>query len=99
MLTVEARFMIRELHDLGWSISAIARQSGHDRKTVRGIVRGPLIPQPKPRKRRAHKIDPYVDYLRKRLDEGVWNARKLYTEIKARGYTGSEVEIQREAGL
>lgn len=77
--------MIKELHRRGWSISGIARESGHDRKTVRKVIGDPLSPEPKPRKVRAHKLDPYLDHLRKRLDEGVWNARKLYTEIKARG--------------
>jgi len=94
MLTVEARFMIRELHDLGWSISAIARRTGHDRKTIRKVTQGPLVPEPKPRRGRAHKVEPYADYLQKRLDEGVWNARKLYTEIKTRGYTGSETRVR-----
>ncbi len=81
MLTVEARFMIRQLHDLGWSISAIACQTGHDRRTIRKAAQGPLVSEPKPRKPSTHKIDLCVDYLQKRLDEGVWNACKLYTEI------------------
>ena len=49
---------------------------------------------PKPRPERAHKLDPYVRYLQKRMDEGVWNAHKLYTEIKARGYPGSETRVR-----
>jgi transposase len=34
MLPVERRFMIKELYRRGVSISDIARESGHDRKTV-----------------------------------------------------------------
>ena len=94
MLTVEKRAMIKNLHRMGWSISAIARETGHDRRTVRKIIGSSLLPEPKPRKRRGRKIDPYIDYLQKRLDEGVWNARKLYSEIKARGYTGSETRVR-----
>jgi transposase len=94
MLDVERRHMIKDLHKKGLSISDIARCSGHDRKTVRKVIAGPLLPTPKPRKRRAHKLDSYVDYLRQRMDAGVWNAHKLYTEIKARGYTGSETRVR-----
>jgi transposase len=94
MLNVERRHVIKELHRSGWSISAIARRTGHDRRTIRKVIAEPLLPTPKERKARARKLDPYVEYLQKRLDEGVWNARKLYTEIKARGYTGSETRVR-----
>jgi transposase len=94
MLNVERRYMIKEWYQMGWSISDIARYSGHDRKTVRKILAEPLLPTAAPRKARARKLDPYVDYLRKRLDEGVWNAHKLYMEIKVRGYSGSETQVR-----
>jgi len=94
MLDVERRHMIKDLYRMGLSISDIARQSGHDRKTVRKVVAGPLLPVPKARKARTHKLDPYVDYLRKRMDEGVWNAHKLFAEIRLRGYTGSETRVR-----
>jgi IS30 family transposase len=35
MLSVEKRFMIKDLHHKGWSISAIARKTGNDRMTIR----------------------------------------------------------------
>ena len=35
MLTVVERFMIKQMHQGGVSISEIARESGHDRKTIR----------------------------------------------------------------
>ena len=94
MLNVEERFMIKDLHDRGWSISDIARDSGHDRKTIRKVLAEPLLRAPKPRKARFRKLDLFVDYLQKRLDEGVWNAHKLYTEITARGYAGSDTQVR-----
>jgi transposase len=94
MLDVERRYMIRDLYNRGLSISDIARCSGHDRKTVRKVIAAPLMPTPKRRKQRARKLDPYIDHLRKRMGEGVWNAHKLYTEIKALGYTGSETRVR-----
>ena len=48
MLKVEDRFMIKELHHKGVSISDIARLTGHDRKTVRAAIQAPLLRQRRP---------------------------------------------------
>lgn len=95
MLRVEERFVIRELYGKGVSISEIARLTGRDRKTVRAALRQPLLPAARPpRPRRAGKLDPFAPYLEGRLAEGVYNARKLYHEIQARGYTGKETLVR-----
>ena len=93
MLPVEERFMIKDLHRKGVSISAIARQTGRDRKTVRRAIQAPLDVR-QTRKPRQRKIDPYVDYLQQRMSEGVYNARKLFMEIKGRGYSGGETQVR-----
>jgi transposase len=67
MLKVEDRFMIKDLHRRGMTISDIARITGHDRKTIRSIVNGPVNPPPEKRKKRASKLDPFVPYLEKRI--------------------------------
>ena len=66
MLKVEDRFMIKDLHRRGVTISDIARITGYDRKTIRAILNGPLSPAPQRRKARAKKLDPFVPYLEKR---------------------------------
>lgn len=43
MLTVEDRFVIKELYRTGVSISEIARLTGHDRKTIRRALTAPLL--------------------------------------------------------
>ena len=88
MLKVEDRFMIKELHRTGVSISDIARLTGHDRKTVRAVIADPLIRQRRPARPRASKLDPYTPYLKQRLADGVFNAQKLFHEIAAQGYPG-----------
>jgi transposase len=78
----------------GLSISEIARRTGHDRKTVRKVLKGPLVPERKKRRPRKRKIDPYVSYLLKRIGRGVLNAHKLYHEIKEMGYEGGETQVR-----
>jgi transposase len=88
MLRVEERFMIKDLREKGTSISEIARRTACDRKTVRQVLAEPLVPVRPPRTRRRHRLGPYVEYLKKRIEQGVVNASKLYDEIKAQGYQG-----------
>ena len=38
MLIMQRRHMIKELHRKGWAISAVFRESGHDRKTVCKVI-------------------------------------------------------------
>jgi transposase len=88
MLKVEDRFMIKELHHTGVSISDIARLTGHDRKTVRAVIQGPLLRQRRPSAPRASKLDPYTPSLQQRLADGVFTAQKLFHELQAQGYRG-----------
>jgi len=88
MLRVENRFMIKDLHRKGVTISDIARITGHDRKTIRAILDGPVSPPSQKRKTRAKKLDPFVPYLQRRIEEGVLNCNKLLGEISRQGYQG-----------
>lgn len=90
MLKVEDRFMIKDLYRRGMTISDIALATGHDRKTVRGVLNGPVIPPPQKRKPRVKKLDPYVPYLERRIEEGVLNCNKLLDEIRRQGYQGGK---------
>ena len=59
--------MILDLHRQGLTVSAIARELGLDRKTVRKCIkRGLEAPVYGPRKPRQRLIDPFVRYLRER---------------------------------
>ena len=88
MLKVEHRFMIKTLCERGLSISEVARITGHNRRTVRKIVSGPVSLPPQRRKPRGSKLDPYVPYLKKRMSEGVLNCNKLLDELRKQGYQG-----------
>ena len=77
------------MHKKGLFISEIARITGHDRKTIRKLIK--LNGPPKPAKRgRAGKLDPFKDYLKQRLGEGCSKAALLFEEIQAMGFTGRD---------
>ena len=90
--------MIVVLHDLkrqGLSISAIARRTGLDRKTVRKYLElGLVAPSYSPRAPRARLIEPYEAYLRGRITAcpGL-SARRLLREIRKLGYTGGYTAV------
>lgn len=90
MLSVERRFMIKEMYRKGVSISEIARVTGHDRKTIRGVVQAPVIAAPQVRQPRASKLNPYLPYLEERIAEGVMNCNKLLAELRLQGYEGGK---------
>jgi transposase len=95
VITLESVFMIHELRAQGVSISAIARQLGLDRKTVRRhIEAGVHPPAYGPRPPRGSIIDPYREYLRARVEAypGL-SARRLLREIQAQGYTGGYTRV------
>lgn len=82
--------MILELHRQGLSVSAIARTTGFDRKTVRRYIdRGLEPPTYGPRKPRPRLLDPFFGYLRERVAAypDLTGAR-LLRELKERGYRG-----------
>src|SRR6185369_5541804 len=76
--------MILDLHRQGLSVSAIARQLGVDRKTVRKyITRGLEPPAYGPRQPRPRRLDPFATYLRERTTAypGLTGSR-LWRELK-----------------
>ena len=87
--------MILDLHRQGLSVSAIARQSGFDRKTVRRYIEHGLeAPAYGPRAPRPTVLDPFVAYLRERVKAypGLTGAR-LLRELKQLGYAGGYTAV------
>jgi transposase len=88
MLEMEEWLMLRDLYRQGLSISQIARQTGHDRKTVRTYVKSGELPVPKERAKKASKLDAFKDYIVNKLKEGPFTASRLFREIQEMGFTG-----------
>lgn len=86
MLTWEDDMEVHALRKRGWSISAIARHTGFDRKTVRKYLAGDAEPGVRARPG-PDPFDPFVDYVSARLveDPHLW-ARTLYDELEDLGF-------------
>ena len=89
MLTWEEELEAEALFKRGWTISAIARHLGRDRKTVRAYVSGARTPGVR-RSSTPEVFDPFAGYVTQRLadDRHVW-ASTLFDEVVALGYPGS----------
>jgi transposase len=90
VITLGELVMILDLHRQGLSVSAIARQIGVDRKTVRAHIAKGLEPLAyKKRPPKEGMVAPFVPYLRDRLTAfpGL-TARRLFREINERGFAG-----------
>jgi transposase len=96
MLTPEEDVEITSLRKRGWSISAIARHVGHDRKTVRSYLSGEREPGVRERAE-ADPFDRFEPYVRQRLadDQHVW-ATTLFDELVALGYERSYQTFTRQ---
>ena len=96
MLAQEEYVEVHALRRRGWSISAIARHLGRERKTVRAHLSGERIPG----QRRSAEPDPFEvveAYVRRRLaeDPHLW-ATALFEEATKLGYTQSYVTFARK---
>jgi transposase len=85
MLTREDDIDVHALRRQGWTISAIARHLGHDRKTIRAYLNGRQAGGRAPAG--PDLFAPFVDYCRARLTEDphLW-AATLFDEVTALGY-------------
>ena len=88
MLAREEDVEAHALREQGWSVSAIARHLGRDRKTVRAYLSG----ERRPGARTAagpDRFEPYARYCTERLaeDPHVW-ATALFDEVTGLGYDG-----------
>ena len=93
MLTQEEDMEIAALDGRGWSVSAIARHTGRDRKTVKAYLAG----QAKRRRRAPSVLEPYRDYLAARfVDDPHVLGTVLFREVGGLGFDRSYQTFTRE---
>lgn len=96
MLTQEDDVEIHALARRGWNVSAIARHTGRDRKTVRKYLRGPGVSrEPAP-----SCIEPFREYLLARFaDDAHIDGTVLFREVSGLGFDRSYVTFVRQLRL
>lgn len=93
MLSREDEVEIVALHRRGWSISAIARHTGRDRKTVRAWLAGERARRPRP----VSSLASYRAYVGKRFeDDPHLDATVLHRELVGLGFERSYPTLTRE---
>ena len=98
MIQLGDLIVILDLHRQGLSISAIARRTGRDPKTVRKYIERGLEPPGYSSRHagRPNKLAPYLDYLRERVAAFPdLSAVRLHREIRENGYTGAYTAVKR----
>jgi transposase len=86
---------IHRLREATWTISAIARRFGLDRKTVRRYLSDDLdMLIASARDRRPRQIDPYRPYIQQRFTDGCTNATQIYREIREHGFRGNHQAVR-----
>jgi len=95
MITREEDVDIHALARQGWTITAIARHVGRDRKTVRDYLNGKR--EPGVRQRAEDPFAPFVAYVTARLveDPHLW-AITLFDELRALGFGSSYQTLTRQ---
>ena len=94
MLSREDVVEIAALHRRGWSISAIARHTGRDRKTVRAWLRGE---RQRESGGRPSVLEPFRDYVVRRFeDDPHLDATVLLRELRPLGFERSYPTLTRE---
>jgi transposase len=98
MMTPMEVKMIEELARRGASISAIAREVGRDRKTVRAAFNGGQSGTKKKEEKSVSILDPYKEYIVGRLEVADFTAQRLYQDIQDQGYEGGYDVVKRFVG-
>src|SRR6266542_5885896 len=86
---------ITALFQQGMKSADIAAQTGMTERTIRRWLSRGDIPYSRPRRPRPRLIDPYKTYLLSRWHQGCHNGTQLESELRAKGYKGSQQPIYR----
>jgi transposase len=90
MIDKEEYTVIHTLHERGYSIRAIAKTLGLNRRTVSKRLKESEL-QPYKKRSYKSKLDPYKEYIRKRVKQAYPDkipSSVIYEEIKKYGYDG-----------
>ncbi len=86
---------ILELRAHGLTQAAIARCIGMSERAVRNWLKRGAAPTNERHFRRRSVFDPYAAYVLERWQDGIHEAKQLYEEIQAQGFSGTVRIVQR----
>ena len=97
MLTREEDIDVHALKKRGWTVSAIARHLGRDRKTIRAYLNGDREPGVRKRPVGEDWFETFATYCSARLveDPNLW-ASTLFEEVQTLGFEASYPTLTRE---
>jgi transposase len=77
------------------NLSALSKQIGYDRKTIRKYLSQRKSPFELHRHQRKSKLDPYKEHLHQRLEQfPLLSSVRLLEEIQSQGYTGKDTILK-----
>jgi transposase len=79
---------VRDFHQQGWTMKAIATHVGRHHRTVKKYLQASTFPERPPRRRPPSILDPYKAYLLERWNAGCHSALELCRDIQAQGFRG-----------
>ena len=85
---------IWKLYRQGCNKEQIAQLVGVSSRKVYRVLEQETPPPPRRRSRSSSIVDPYLSYLTARWNQGCHNVARLYEEIVAQGYTGTQRTLQ-----
>jgi transposase len=88
---------VRQLHQAGYSMRAIAMQVKLSRRTVKKYITTDECPQYTRERVRPSILTPYLPYLEIQWQAGFTNATQLWREICSQGFSGSRSLVSRWA--
>jgi transposase len=86
---------VRALWNEGRNVREILQQTGFDRRTITKWIRADTLPGRSATASKTTSPRHFEDYLSRRWSEGCVRGRRLFQEIKARGYTGGFSNLER----
>ncbi len=100
MITVDQFMNLKLRRQQGQSVRSTASDTGLARNTVRHVLRGEhsieqRAHRSKARRTRASKLDPFKEYVQKRVEEFDLSAVRILPEIQSMGYRGGLHTIRR----
>jgi transposase len=85
---------VMALHAQGHTMQGIARELSIDHRTVRKFVTARAFPERTRRTRGPTPLDAHRGYIEERILQGCHSPRRLWKEVRERGYTGSHSAVR-----